>query len=134
MLTSRRAIIGLVAVLLLVLGAAWLLLPPRPGGDAVEAQLRQAAEQLRPFPRLIDEATEMTDARAEGRRMIYVYRVLREEAFDAAAQEARLRRAVCTTAEMRDAIRAHGVSFGYEYRAGEDAARVLARFEFAACD
>ena len=118
--------------------AAWQF---RPGGtpapvseDArIEAELRQAIEQLRPFPRRIDEVTELTDARVTGRAMTYIYRVSQSGGFDLAAQRAHLERAACDNAPMRAAITDHRVAFTYEYRSAAEAERVLGSVEVARC-
>lgn len=118
--------------------AAWQF---RPGGtpapvseDArIEAELRQAVEQLRPFPRRIDDVTELTEARAAGRVMTYVYRVSQSDGFDLAVQRAHLERAVCDNAPMRAAIAEHRVAFTYEYRSTTEAERVLGSVEVARC-
>lgn len=101
-------------------------------GQSVERQLQDAVEAMRPFPRRIDEATEMVEARAEGRRMTYVYRLLQDVPVQAEQQRASLERTVCAAAPMRDALR-EGVTFVYEYRAKDDPAQVLARIEIARC-
>jgi len=100
--------------------------------QSVERQLQDAAEAMRPFPRRIDEATEMVEARAEGRRMTYVYRLLQDVPVEEERQRAALERTVCAAAPMRDALR-EGVVFVYEYRGKDDPAQVLARIEIARC-
>lgn len=104
-----------------------------PGdGREVERQLQDAVESMRPFPRRIDEATELVEAWAEGRRMTYVYRLLQDVALDADRQRANLERAACAAEPMRNAMR-EGVVFIYEYRGKDDPAQVLARIEIARC-
>lgn len=131
------------AAILAALGAAVLaaVLLLRPHRDAtpeadreVEAQLRQAVEQLRPFPQRIDEFTLLTDARASGRTMTYVYRLTVAEPFDQAAQRTRLQGAACDNPAMRAAIVEHRVAFTYEYRAFADPDRVEASITVSRCD
>ena len=129
----RRLIIGALAaaavVALAVLVVQWR---GRENDRRIEAELTEAVDALRPFPRRIDEATEILEARAEGRRMIYVYRVTLAAPLDIEQQRARLRRVVCDAEPMRRAIR-QGVTFTYEYRAQDDAARVLGRIDISDC-
>jgi len=129
----RRLIIGTLAaagvVALAVLVVQWR---GRDNDRRIEAELDEAVDALRPFPRRIDEATEILDAHAEGRRMTYVYRVTRAAPLDIEQQRTRLRRVVCDAEPMRRAIR-QGVTFTYEYRAPDDAARVLGRIDISDC-
>ena len=129
----RRLIIGTLAaagvVALAVLVVQWR---GRDNDRRIEAELSEAVDALRPFPRRIDEATEILDAHAEGRRMTYVYRVTRAAPLDIEQQRTRLRRVVCDAEPMRRAIR-QGVTFTYEYRAPDDAARVLGRIDISDC-
>lgn len=131
----RRPLVIVLAAVAFGALAAYLLVPRLvgPGGDQVEAQLRQAAEALGPFPRRIDEATELVEARVENRRMTYVYRLTRAGAVDAAVQATHLRGTVCRTEAMAEAIRRHGVIFVYEYRAQGDPGQVAARVEVDRC-
>ena len=129
----RRLIIGTLAaagvVALAVLVVQWR---GRDNDRRIEAELSEAVDALRPFPRRIDEATEILEAHAEGRRMTYVYRVTRAAPLDIEQQRTRLRRVVCDAEPMRRAIR-QGVTFTYEYRAPDDAARVLGRIDINDC-
>ena len=129
----RRLIIGTLAaagvVALAVLVVQWR---GRDNDRRIEAELSEAVDALRPIPRRIDEATEILDAHAEGRRMTYVYRVTRAAPLDIEQQRTRLRRVVCDAEPMRRAIR-QGVTFTYEYRAPDDAARVLGRIDISDC-
>lgn len=131
---SRRLIIGILAaasvVALAVLVVQWR---GRDNDRRIEAELSEAVDALRPFPRRIDEATEILEARAEGRRMTYVYRVTRDEPLDIEQQRVRLRRIVCGSEAMRRSI-GQGVTFIYEYRGPGDAQPVLGRVEVGACE
>jgi hypothetical protein len=130
----RRSLVIVLAAVAFGALAAYLLVPRLgPGGDQVEAQLQQAAAALGPFPRRIDEATELVEARVENRRMTYVYRLTRAGAVDAAVQAAHLRGTVCQTEAMAEAIRRHGVAFVYEYRSQGDPGQVAARVEVDRC-
>ena len=129
----RRLIIGTLAATAVVALAVLVVLWRGHENDRrIEAELSEAVEALRPFPRRIDEATEILDAHAEGRRMIYVYRVTRATPLDIDQQRVRLRRVVCDTEPMLRAIR-QGVTFTYEYRAPDDAAGVLGRIDIGNC-
>jgi hypothetical protein len=135
MLVPRRVLIGSLAASVIVgLAALALLWRGQENDRRIEAELTEAVDALRPFPRRIDDATEMLEAHAEGRRMTYVYRVTRAAPLDIEQQRARLRRVVCDAEPMRRAIRQQGVTFTYEYRAPDDAARVLGRVDISACD
>ncbi|MBR0680794.1 hypothetical protein GXW74_09870 [Roseomonas eburnea] len=134
----RKIVVGVAALAAVGVVAVVATIALRGGGmpatdRGVEAELRQAVEQLRPFPQRIDEATELTDARADGRTMTYVYRLTVSDTFDQAAQRARLEQAACGNPAMRAAIRDHGVAFIYEYRAFADPARIEARFTVDRC-
>ena len=129
----RRLIIGaLAAAAVVALAVVVVQWRGRENDRRIEAELTEAVDALRPFPRRIDEATEILEARAEGRRMIYVYRVTLAAPLDLEQQRARLRRVVCDAEPMRRAIR-QGVTFTYEYRAQDDAARVLGRIDISDC-
>ena len=129
----RRLIIGaLAAAAVVALAVVVVQWRGRENDRRIEAELTEAVDALRPFPRRIDEATEILEARAEGRRMIYVYRVTLAAPLDIEQQRARLRRVVCDAEPMRRAIR-QGVTFTYEYRAQDDAARVLGRIDISDC-
>lgn len=137
----RKIVLGIAALAVLGLVVAAVALrgggggAPTPVTDRdVEAELRQAVEQLRPFPQRIDDATELTDAQASGRTMTYVYRLTLADDFDQAAQRSRLERAACGNPAMRSAIRDHRVAFIYEYRAFADPARIEARITVDRCD
>jgi hypothetical protein len=122
---AAAATIALVALAMLWRGHA--------NDRRIEAELSEAVDALRPFPRRIDEATEILEAHAEGRRMTYVYRVTLAAPLDIDQQRARLRRVVCGSEPMLRAIR-QGVIFTYEYRAPDDPARLLGRIDIDACD
>ena len=130
MWSKRRILIAALCAAGLALLVAVFLWPD--DGREVERQLQDAVEAMRPFPRRIDDATELVEARAEGRRMTYVYRLLRDLPMDEGDRRAALERAVCAAEPMRAAMR-EGVVFAYEYRAQDDAARVLARIEISRC-
>ena len=129
----RRLIIGaLAAAAVVALAVVVVQWRGRENDRRIEAELTEAVDALRPFPRRIDEATEILEARAECWRMIYVYRVTLAAPLDIEQQRARLRRVVCDAEPMRRAIR-QGVTFTYEYRAPDDAARVLGRIDISDC-
>jgi hypothetical protein len=130
---SRRLIMGLVvAVAVLGLIALVVLLRGRDADRRIEAELNEAVEALRPFPRRIDDATEILEARAEGRRMIYVFRVTQDAPLDIEQQRIRLRRTICGNEAMRRSIGA-GVTFIYDYRGPGEAWPVLGRIEISEC-
>lgn len=114
-----------------VAGLAALFLWPGDGRE-VERLLQDAVEAMRPFPRRIDDATELVEARAEGRRMTYVYRLLQEVPVEVEQQRRNLERVVCSAEPMRNALR-EGVVFVYEYRAKDEPGRTLARIEISRC-
>lgn len=130
MWTPRRI---LIAVLCAAGVAGLVALFFWPGdGREVERQLQDAVEAMRPFPRRIDDATELVEARAEGRRMTYVYRLLQDVPVEGDQQRRNLERAVCAAEPMRNALR-EGVVFVYEYRAKDDPGRMVTRIEIARC-
>ncbi len=130
MWTPRRILIA-ASCALGVAGLAALFFWPGDGRE-VERQLQDAVEAMRPFPRRIDDATELVEARAEGRRMTYVYRLLQDVPVEAEQQRRNLERAVCAAEPMRNALR-EGVVFAYEYRAKDEPGRVLAQIEISRC-
>ena len=79
----RRLMIGIAATTAVAALVALVVLMRDGEADRrIEAELNEAIDALRPFPRRIDDATEILDARAEGRRMTYVYRVARDAPLD----------------------------------------------------
>ena len=130
MWSPRRILIAALCAAGIAVVAALFFWPS--DGREVERQLQDAVEAMRPFPRRIDDATELVEARAEGRRMTYVYRLLQDVPVETDRQRANLERVVCAAEPMRNALR-EGVVFVYEYRAKDAPDRMLTRIEISRC-